>query len=329
MEPKDYKELLEEFYLGLSSPKEEKALYDAMEDGIDGEYESFSRDAWEHSQGIDEHRKARMRREILRMIGDSPAASRAASRRKAFRVFFRSVAVAAAVVSGVLAGYMYSEYSDPVQEFEFIAERGQKSKASLPDGTVVWLNSASRISYTSAYNDKDRHVELEGEAYFDVGKNKELPFVVMAGGAEVKAIGTRFNVRAYSDDEEVVVTLVQGKVRTSASGNEEYLVPGEQAVYDKEVGSLTRSEAPYADHLVPWIDNEINFEGQTLEQVADILERMYDIDVIFEEESVKGYSYTGLVRNGSLSNILELISSTSPVNYQLSGNTVIFKLKQK
>ena len=92
MEPKDYKKLLEKFYLGLSSPKEEKALYDAMEDGIDGEYESFSRDAWEHSQGIDEHRKARMRREILRMIGDSPAASRAASRRKAFRVFFRSVA---------------------------------------------------------------------------------------------------------------------------------------------------------------------------------------------------------------------------------------------
>ena len=233
-------------------------------------------------------------------------------------------AVAASVAVAAVAGYSAHDILKPVQEFEVVAERGHKSMVTLPDGTVVWLNSDSRLTYTSDYNSKVRDIFLDGEAYFDVAKNPDIPFVVDAGEVRVRALGTKFNVRAYHDEMSIRTTLVEGKVLASSGDDDVVLSPCQEAVYERRTGELSAADAPNADHLVPWRANEIYLDGMTLASVSRMLERMYNVDVVFSDSSVAGYTYTGLIRNSSLMNVLELISGTSPVKYRMNGNTIKF-----
>ncbi len=140
----------------------------------------------------------------------------------------------------------------------------------------------------------------------------------------MRALGTKFNVRAYHDEMSIRTTLVEGKVLASSGDDDVVLSPCQEAVYERSTGELSAADAPNADHLVPWRANEIYLDGMTLASVSRMLERMYNVDVVFSDSSVAGYTYTGLIRNSSLMNVLELISGTSPVKYRMNGNTIKF-----
>lgn len=311
--------LLEKFFSGQSTEEENNVLSKIFKDGGEDIFDEYCRRKWaENDCRIPTSVKARIRQSLFTKMP---------------RVKWRRViASASAVLAAAVILFMCMLWSRPSENaapeiFEIVAERGQKSSVTLPDGSRVMINSASTISYTSDYNVKDRNVFLSGEAYFDVASNADIPFVVHADKVSVTALGTEFNVKAYAEDPYVVTTLVEGSVRTEAGTQYELLTRAQEASYNKEADVLLAYDVKDISRAVPWIRNELLFENESLADIAVTLERMYNVTIVFEDEAAKGYSYTGLIRNNSLQNVLELISSTSPVGYKMNSGIIRFYMK--
>jgi len=311
--------LLEKFFSGQSTEEENNVLSKIFKDGGEDIFDEYCRRKWaENDCRIPTSVKARIRQSLFTKMP---------------RVKWRRViASASAVLAAAVILYMCMLWSRPSENaapeiFEIVAERGQKSSVTLPDGSRVMINSASTISYTSDYNVKERNVFLSGEAYFDVASNADIPFVVHADKVSVTALGTEFNVKAYAEDPYVVTTLVEGGVRTEAGTQYELLTRAQEASYNKEADVLLAYDVKDISRAVPWIRNELLFENESLADIAVTLERMYNVTIVFEDEAAKGYSYTGLIRNNSLQNVLELISSTSPVGYKMNSGIIRFYMK--
>lgn len=311
--------LLEKFFSGQSTEEENNVLSQIFKDGGEDIFDEYCRRKWaENDCRIPTSVKARIRQSLFTKMP---------------RVKWRRViASASAVLAAAVILFMCMLWSRPSENaapeiFEIVAERGQKSSVTLPDGSRVMINSASTISYTSDYNVKERNVFLSGEAYFDVASNADIPFVVHADKVSVTALGTEFNVKAYAEDPYVVTTLVEGSVRTEAGTQSELLTRAQEASYNKEADVLLAYDVKDISRAVPWIRNELLFENESLADIAVTLERMYNVTIVFEDEAAKGYSYTGLIRNNSLQNVLELISSTSPVGYKMNSGIIRFYMK--
>ena len=315
------KSLFDRFFGGETTENENAYLADLLENDKDGELDAYIEKTWQEAESmeVDFEVEVRVKEKIFAQISSE---CQVKSSRPWFR-FFRAVAVAAGLVAAVLLGWHIADLRKP-ETFEMVAERGQKSSLTLPDGSKVWLNSASKLTYTSDYNSKDRNIILDGEAFFDVARNENLPFIVHANGMAVQALGTKFNVKAYSDETEVTAILVEGSVKASAAGVDLLLLPYFVASYDRSTDEMVSTYASDREHAVPWIKNEILFSNDSLKDIASVLERMYNVTVVFENEKIADYTYTGLIRNNSLQNILELISGTSPVKYEIDGNIVRF-----
>ena len=331
MENETYKNLLLKFLRDEATPEEIELLDERMNDHPDGDFDSISRSIWGDGTIMshnlpDEGQKEKMKNNLLNRINaeeDFMRSIRVNRKREFLHAFFlvASILVAAMSVVFLILG------DRQIHEYEVVAERGQKSSVTLPDGSHVWLNSASRITYTSDFNKKNRNITLEGEAYFDVAKNKKIPFVVNASEMSITAVGTEFNVRNYSDEDEVCTTLVEGKVIASTLGCDISLTYGQEAVLNRNSGEMSFAVVSDLNHMVPWRSNEMLLDGESLDNLSRILSRMYNVDVYFENDSIKTYTYTGLIRNNSLQNVLELVSNTSPVAYGIYDDKIVFTTK--
>jgi len=203
---------------------------------------------------------------------------------------------------------------------------GQKANMQLPDGTRVWLNSASSLTYDNAdYNKKERVVDLQGEAYFDVSKDKTRPFIVETHELSVEALGTKFDVKAYPEDNYILTTLLEGNVRVSSSSQSAVMNPNEKLKFTKENGLFDKSALPDADKNVSWVNNQLAFDHERLEDIAKILERMYSIHFNFASENLKDIRFSGTLKNNNLENVLQLITFVSPINYSLKNDTIIIE----
>jgi len=240
-----------------------------------------------------------------------------------WRVVAAVSAAAAAVALGVFAGMRLSAPETAPGQFEIVADCGQRSDVLLPDGSRIRLNSASRVSYSTEYGKTNRDISLEGEAFFEVAKNAELPFVVSTGNISVEALGTKFNVRSYGDGNETV-TLVEGKVLTTAGASEAVLLPHQCVSFDRASGTLGQPRPTGVTSEVPWLCNEVAFSDDSLTAVATEMERLYNVRVVFADESIRNLRYTGVIPNSSLKAMLDLITETSPVSWTMEGNTVEF-----
>ena len=162
------------------------------------------------------------------------------------------------------------------------------------------------------------------EAYFEVAKDKEKPFIVKANGINVQALGTSFNIRAHKDDKSVAVSLISGKVKVDDGRHEAYMKPNERLVCNLTNGQFEKSELhPNASYLL-WRSNELAFYGESFEEICTMLTRMYNCKFIFKNEKAKQYTYHGIIKNGSLNNVLEYISQAGGINYKIeSDNTII------
>ena len=197
----------------------------------------------------------------------------------------------------------------------------------LDDGTKVWLNSHTKLNYKSDYGVKERSVSLSGEAYFEVSKDTLRRFLVNAGDMEVEALGTAFNVKAYEEDDEVVTTLFEGSVRTVVGKEFVILSPDESAVFNKSSHILSVNHPTNASYARLWRTNELVFSGESLEEIAVLLNRMYNVEVRFLSNKIKGYSFSGVIRNNSLDNVFEIISLTAPITYVSVGDTIYLNEK--
>ncbi|WP_316747162.1 FecR family protein [Pedobacter gandavensis] len=202
--------------------------------------------------------------------------------------------------------------------------RGGVYQVNLPDGTKVWLNAASSIKFptTFAYL-KERKVELEGEAYFEVAKNKNLPFIVSSSGQQLKVLGTHFNVNAYPDEEEVKTTLLEGSLKVFA-GNSVLLKPGQQAsVNRKELRNVQLRPANIAQ-VMAWKNGFFHFEKDNLHAVMRQLSRWYDVDVVYEVNRADDEFMGDIPRGIKLSEVLKMLSFEG-TQFKIDGHKLTVK----
>ena len=240
-------------------------------------------------------------------------------------VFVRYAAVfVLAFLLGSLGLYFVSKPLVQPKEFTMInVPMGEKSELTLADGTKVWLNSGTKLRFPMAFNSKARNVFVEGEAFFDVAKNKHKPFVVNTGKLNIEVLGTRFNVSAYPEDNEIVATLEEGKIVAyfkNNSGKTE-LRPGQQLCFSTQSNSMKLTYVNTGLYT-SWKENMLRFENAGFYDVIKKMERWYDVKINVEEMESFQKKYNMTIKTESLREILNLISLTIPINYEISENKV-------
>jgi len=249
------------------------------------------------------------------------------------RLLIRIASIAAifSLIVGFGFSYLLKPHTDnhaALLKNTIMAPSGQKTQLVLPDGTAVWLNSDSRLTYTFEYSNKERTVQLEGEAYFDVKQNEDLPFIVKAGPINVEVHGTAFNVRAYAEDDDISVSLVHGKVGLTRESDHEFLTflsPNQSAIYSKK-SLLYQVESCDAEVESSWHLNKLKFDGSTTEQIWKKLERWYGVKVRLQDVNPEN-RYWFSVKTESLTELLDMINKLTPIEYTLSGEEVNIRYK--
>ena len=199
---------------------------------------------------------------------------------------------------------------------EIQSPAGMRSHVVLPDGSDLWLNAESKIKYSIPFTLENRQVELSGEAFLKVVKNENAPFIVNAGVASVKVLGTQFNVKAYSDEENLEIALTEGSIEftgTTADGKRAVttLVPNDFLALNKTTGQVKLQNKNLNKHI-SWVKNVIIFDETPMPEVAKTLERWYGVKVIIADAEINNYRFTTTFENESLYKVLELLEMSSP-----------------
>lgn len=213
---------------------------------------------------------------------------------------------------------------DEIRFNELEVPRGGEYKVRLADGTLVYLNSATRMKYPVKFDEKERKVYLSGEAYFEVAKDPERPFFVEMEGVEVRVYGTSFNVNTHQEGN-IQTVLVKGSigVKVLSSGMESMIRPGQMAEFKQgntKVDVKDVNVAVYTD----WKDGIFRFENQRLEDILTVLSNWYDVDIFYQTVSVKELHFSGYMeRYKDVSVILEAITLSTGVTFSIQGKTII------
>jgi ferric-dicitrate binding protein FerR (iron transport regulator) len=246
------------------------------------------------------------------------------------RVFFRrTLAVAAAVCSFALLSYTvwymhvnYGLFDKNVNEYFVESGTGDRIQTIFQEGSKVYLNSGSILKYPDKFGLDSREVYLDGEAYFDIAPDSKRPFVVRFADGTVKVYGTKFNLKAYSEDEEIVVSLEEGSVKVSALGDDYMMKPSDILVYDRKIGvvNIFHDSDPVKNSL--WKHNLISFRDGTLAQVLTQLSRIYGVDFVLQGE-IPDYKLTFTTEKESLSHILEELELISSLTFSFTSDKVV------
>ena len=200
--------------------------------------------------------------------------------------------------------------------------RGGQYTITLPDGTNVWLNSKSSLTYPVTFSGTDRKVTLTGEAYFEVAKNKEHPFIVHAGLVDVRVLGTHFNVNAYSDESDVKTTLLEGSVKLSHENSSAVLLPGEQGIAGP-LSATIQTKKVNVSHVIAWKNGYFIFKGQKIDDIMRQISRWYDVDVEYKG-SVPGETFGGIYsRNKDINELLNGLELTGLIHFKIEGRRII------
>jgi transmembrane sensor len=201
--------------------------------------------------------------------------------------------------------------------------RGGKYQIILPDGTNVWLNAQSSLTYPMIFNTSTRKVELTGEAYFEVTKNR-TPFIVVTANQEVEVLGTHFNINSYADERSTKTTLLEGSVKVlqSSTGNFKLLKPGEQSQVNATQTAPIISPVDIESEMA-WKNDLFIFKNEKIESIARKLSRWYDVDITFDG-TPSNLSLVGVVsRTKNISSVLKLIEETGNVHFKVEGKKII------
>lgn len=207
--------------------------------------------------------------------------------------------------------------------------RGGEYRLKLADGSRVVLNSDSRLVYPGSFSGQERRVELTGEAYFEVAKDAERPFIVETTTGEIRVLGTAFNLSAYPDDDRMHTTLVEGSVAFTAPGSSasRVIVPGEQIMYDKEYGTVQVQQVDVRS-FTSWQEGKFIIEAMRLEDIMKRISRWYDVEIFYQNPQAKELVFTGdLEKYSTCSEILEIIGMSTNVNFSVRDRTIIVSMK--
>jgi Fe2+-dicitrate sensor, membrane component len=221
------------------------------------------------------------------------------------------------ITSGWLAYKLHtSTNNDSLAMQEITSPVGVRSHVVLSDGSTVWLNAESTLKFPVPFQKDIRSVDLKGEAFFEVAKNKAKPFVVNSGGVNVKVLGTRFDCKAFEEDKTIEVILEEGKIAlNSTSSSNEYdavLKPGDHAVIEKSTGKMNIRNEDVTKYIA-WHQGKLVFANTPISEVAQMLERWYGVEVVIGNKDILNYRFTTTFDNESIFNVIELLELSSPI----------------
>ena len=197
---------------------------------------------------------------------------------------------------------------------------GGQYQVTLPDGTKVWLNAATKLKYPSRFASSERKVEIDGEAYFEVTKNNKQPFrVALTDGSTVTVLGTHFNVMAYTNETEKEITLLEGKVAVAKNNSAENLVPGTQAIIT--TNAITKRTGIDTEEITAWKNGLFVFHDATIESIMKQVERWYDAKVVYKSEIKQQFNAT-ISRNEPLLKLLRLLELNGYVHFKIENKTI-------
>ncbi|MCE7066325.1 FecR family protein [Dyadobacter sp. CY326] len=318
------RQLAEKFLNGTAS-EEEKAIlhkwYDSQQADIPETETVFTRSPETASEMKD------------RMLQNMKAMQRPTRKTPDFTLVKRLVSWSTAVAALVIAGFIFWTNHHETAETSIklvTAPLGKTLKVTLPDGSLIWLNAGSSLSYPRAFSGKTREVVLkEGQAFFDVKHMSDKPFIVHAKTLNITVLGTSFDVKAYHNDPDIKVTVKTGKVGVTIRDKPErpalMLLPAEQAVVPEKNAEIYVSEIS-KPAIAPWKDNRMVFEDELLSEVFHALERKYKQHIVIEKTDLSAEKISLTLDDQPIGDVLKVLGFSKKFDYsQLNDSTIVIK----
>ena len=316
----DIDELISNYLLGAISSIENSELNNWLNESVDNQrYFSEQKNLWMlfelHTkiQKIDDQKAFR---KISSQLNNSPKPN--------FLTYLQRVAAILLLpVIAISAYYFYAEKHGK-EQFATVYNTvetplGMRSSLILPDGTKVWLNAGSKISYPVLFDKSSRKVSLSGEAFFEVKKDKNWPFVVHTRDVNVLVTGTTFNCNAYPENDNVQTALVEGEVTllNQLINESTKLNPGEMGVFATKNHSITKTKTDLQKY-VAWKSGKLMFRDDKMDKVVEKLQRWYNVDFEIKDKEISSYVYTATFVDESLDQVLKMLSISAPISYKIS-----------
>jgi ferric-dicitrate binding protein FerR (iron transport regulator) len=362
LDRKNIKDLLDKFRQGNLNREELDFLFHSINHNLHNEeiLAWFYR-YWDESESRSGKIKSsavfhKIRENITSPEGTSPWQHKADSDSSSLKYIAIKVAKYAAtlVLGFTVALFIIRDKANRIADAESAMNQisiplGSKSKIVLADGSQVWLNSGSTISYPGIFSGNQREIFLAGEAFFDIKGDKTKPFIVRTSEIKIKVLGTQFNVKSYPEENTVETTVISGMVEietkpvNSLQKHHLKLEPNQKAVISKsaaKVDLLTRAEKPERvkpkpvgkvvvtekinpEVVTAWKDEKLLFAKERFEDILIKLERWYDVEIILEDEKLENYTYTGTFHKESLEQALDALKLATPFEYTIDKNSII------
>lgn len=300
----------------FSSETEEKVQKWIIKDKDANEKEQASLAYWNTLEQRDETETSEALTRVNRRINYSR------TRQFAFRKKIARVAAVLIPLFMLAGGYLY--YTSTTRSLiEVYAAYGEKKHLILPDSSEIWLNAGTTFKYPETFTGKKRLVYLDGEAYFSVKKDASRPFIVKASQMSVTVLGTRFNVKAYPDDERITTTLSSGKVEINVpSQSPEILSPNEQLTYNKKTSHISIAEIPAAD-TDSWVTGKLIFTNASLTEIQQTLERRYNVTFSNHTSLAGNARYTvRFLQKEDLEQVLNVLGDIVGFDYRKNGTHI-------
>lgn len=311
-------ELFINYITGQISAEEKKILFNALKDDPEAKREFAAiQNVWACYSLSAKSNNTLLAVEMLQKF------NRLRNKSSQISLFKRSVRYAAIIALAIMATWMTIYFvpelcggQQTCDYQEITVPAGQRTLLKLNDGTAIWLNSNSTLRYPARFNHTNRHVILDGEAWFDVAKDKQHPFIVETDKRNIKVLGTSFNVFAYRNHKEFAVSLLKGCVQIYTLGNEsEYIAlqPNERVVLEGD--KLIKTHIINTDFLL-WKKGIYTFDNLPLGEIIKQLELFYDVKIITDNEKLKAFCYTGKFRQrDGIENVFQQLQLVYPFTY--------------
>lgn len=313
--------LIEKFIKGNCSPEEyDQVLKFIQNKNNDVQIDKLLQDDW--AQHLKDEQTIKPDTKLLDTIHHQ-IALKEQNPSRVIRMYKSLLSAAAVLIIGLVIGSLFFIQSQKpeITTQNITTPYGGKTQFSLPDGSTVWLNSGSTFSYPNRF-DGERIVELTGEAYFNVEKQKQ-PFIVKTQFGKVEVLGTEFNVKAY-ENETFSTTLESGLVVfTNKYGKQANLEPGMQVVFDDANFKLRRVETKL---FTSWKEGQLIFRDEPLQNMVARLERWYNVKIELKDDRIKNLKFTGTIEMETFSEVLELIKVTTPIKYTFDRKTRVLTI---
>jgi len=340
----------------LNDPHRDEVHHWLETDPANWEFFNRFKEAWSNPQELIELSKENQEKDwsfISMTLHESDKVKSGRNSKRLFSRWWIRVAAVFVMFLSITGGYYLGRNTNRPLSLtgggyhEIVVPAGEKSKLILSDGTKVWINAGSTLRLPNQFNYISRDIWLDGEAYFEVTHDKVRPFLVHTSDLDIRALGTKFNVKAYSDEDVIEATLIEGLISLETWNifnnrvDEVFVQPNHKAIFVKKKNPvisdeiireideplrpkrITISKPIQVEQTISWREGKLVFIDETFENIASKLERRFGVSILIENEQIKKVRYTGVLKNISVEQALKAIQFTARFNYSIHDNTII------